>query len=107
MTPVSAFAGVAQSRAANAPASHVLRFISWPSFPLDVCGSAPYPFSGNRFACQIRPAYASREDAKPFRKTPALPLREARPTKPVRSFLHTWGRTERKNRGERLESSLR
>src|SRR5437773_2767186 len=32
ITPVSAFAGVAQSRASNAPAIHIRCFTGWPSF---------------------------------------------------------------------------
>src|SRR6266567_2680791 len=34
MTGVSAFAGVAQSRASNAPAIHIRCFTGWPSFLL-------------------------------------------------------------------------
>src|SRR6266699_6551889 len=32
ITPVSAFAGVAQSRASNAPAIHIRCFTGWPTF---------------------------------------------------------------------------
>src|SRR6266850_6263147 len=109
MTPLSAFAGVAHSRAAKAPASHILRFISWRPLLTGVCGSAPYPFSRNPCACQIRLTGASRENAKPSGKTDPSPASEGGTpyeSQSGLSYLHR-GRTGRKNRGESPEKSLR
>src|SRR6266446_4385504 len=47
MISVFAFAGVAHSSAANAPTSHVLRFMAWRSFPIHTYASAPLLASRN------------------------------------------------------------